>query len=787
MVDLGNSGVIQVVPEAVLQAQEQKQASIQAQAKQQAQGDLGGQDAQELASYIKGRFEIFRNHRNTAAGWSDRLLTALRTFNGKYDQTQLQEIRKFGGSDIYARISAQKCRAASSLLRDIYLSQDRPWAVKPPDSPDIPAEIIQAIQMLMQQEAQQVQQAMGRPPSGGDMEQRRMALMESAEDAAKKKAAKQARVSEDKIEDILRSGGFYHALAECIVDLPVFPFSVLKGPVVKVVPTVSWPKGGGQPSIKMKPTLTWNRVSPFDIWFTPGVADIENAEVIEKQRITRAELNDLLDLPGYNTDEIRAVLDEYGRGGLYDAWDTTDAERAVLESRENPAWNRSAMITLMEYHGNVQGRMLQDYGLAVPDELRDYAVECWCIGSRVIKCHLNPSPRQRHPYFITSFEKVPGTPVGNSLADLLADLQQAANATLRAFINNLSIASGPQVVIDDDRVVPGGDNDTLYPWKRWHTRADPISGASQPPVSFFMPTSNTDNLIKAYKEIVDIADDVSAIPKYATGGSAGSGAGRTASGMAMLMGNASKILQTVSANIDRDQIEPALMQLSDLILLTDTSGILSGEESISVLGVSVAIQRETIRQRQIEYLQATMNPTDMKIMGISGRGKVLRAVSQTIGLNGEEVVPSDDMLDRMHHQEQQRQAQGPVLEMVEQGVQKGVQAGISRITTELTAGEIAAQIGMPEGNPTHIGTDAAGFGPPQQGQQQGQPGQQQQGQPQRPATNNPSMDLGRSAAVGQGTKQGKLSQGGGAPRTALFSQGAGRGPAGTPRLSPGMG
>lgn len=200
-----------------------------------------------------------------------------------------------------------------------------------------------------------------------------------------------------------------------------------------------------------------------------------------------------------------------------------------------------------------------------------------------------------------------------------------------------------------------------------------------------------------------------------------------------------------------------------------------------MLGVAVAIQRETIRQRQIEYLQATMNPTDMKIMGISGRGKVLRAVSQTIGLNSDEVVPNDDVLDRMHHQEQQQHAQGPVAQIVQQATEKGIAAGVSRIATELTAGEIASQIGMPEGNPTHIGTDAEGYGPPQQG------GSQQ------PGTNNARMDLGpggdsaRNAAIGQGTKQGALSQGGGAPRTALFQLGAGRGPAGTPRLTPGMG
>jgi hypothetical protein len=766
---LGQSGVLQVVPPAQLEQQLQTQANAKANANMPAQ-----ETPQQLVSYIKGQFEIFRNHRNTAAGWSERLLQALRTFNGQYDATKLQEIQKFGGSTVYARVIAQKCRAASSLLRDIYLSQDRPWSVRASSDPEVPPEILQSINQLLQQESQQVQQAMGHPPQASDVFQRRMALLQSAEDAAKKKANQQARASEDKIEDILRDGGFYHSLAEFLVDLPIFPFAVIKGPVVKVIPTVTWPPGGGQPTVQQKPKLTWNRVSPFDIWFTPGVADIENANVIEKLRVTRAELNDLLDLPGYNQDEIRAVLDEYGRGGLYDNWDTTDAERAILESRENPAWNRSNLISMMEFNGNVQGRILQDYGLAVPDELRDYSVQAWCIGSHVIKAHLAPSPRQRHPYFITSYEKVPGTPVGNGLTDLLGDIQESANATLRGLINNLSISSGPQVVVNDDRLSPDENGEELYPWKRWHVRNDPVGSSSQPPISFFMPTSNSQQLMQVYEQFISIADDVSAIPKYVGGQGGAGGAGRTASGLAMLMGNASKILQTVSANIDRDVMEPALMQLSDLIMLTDTTGILTGEEKISVQGVNVAIQRETIRQRQIEFLQATNNPTDMKIVGIKGRGEVLRAVSSTIGLDGDEVVPPDDVLEQMEQAEKQQQQQGPIFEQVQQGVNKGVEAGIQRIATELTAGNIAEQIGMMEGPAAHVGTPAAN---------------------EPPGTNNPEMDLGQQqpgngagmagrAAQSQGSQPSQIAAKGMGPITALT--GNMKGPNSIP-LSPGPG
>ena len=737
MADLGKSGVLQVVPPAALEQQLQQRASDKAAAAQPPEPTV-----EALAGFVKGQFEIFRNHRNTVNGWSERLLAALRTFNGQYDPQKLQDLKKFGGSEIYARLIAQKCRAASSLLRDEYLGEDRPWAIRPAADPDIPPAILQSIDQLMQGEQQMVQQQNGQPPEPNDTAERKRALLESAKEAAKKKAVEQARDSEDKVEGLLREGGFYHALAEFLVDLPIFPFACLKGPVVKVIPSVVWPPGGGQPTVVQQPKLTWNRVSPFDIWFTPGVADIENANVIEKLRITRAELNDLLDLPGYNQDEVKAVLDEYGRGGLYDNWDTTDAERAVLESRENPAWNRSGMISMMEFNGNVQGRVLQEYGLAVPDELRDYSIQAWVVGSHVIKAHLSPSPRQRHPYFITSFEKVPGTPIGNGLTDLLSDLQEAANGTLRSLINNLSISSGPQVVVNDSRLSPEENGEDMYPWKRWHVRNDPVGG-TQPPITFFQPQSNAQQLIQVFQEFVSISDDVSAIPKY-VGGQAGSGAGRTASGLAMLMGNASKILQTVSANIDRDVLELALMQLGDLIMLTDTSGLLTGEEKISVQGVNVAIQRETQRQRQIEFAQATQNPVDMKIIGLKGRASIIRSIAATIGM-GSDVVPPEDQIEKMEKEQQQQAQQGGVDAAIQKAVQAGVDAGVKRISTELTAGVLAARAHMPEGPPAHIGTPEGAQGP----------------------TSTGGTDLAAMAAQGQGSQPSRISGKEMGPTTAL--------------------
>lgn len=668
------------MPQAVSQfgvMRVQSNAQLDAAAKTRQEADAAAQAAltpvamSNLAGFIRTQFEVMRTHRNSQSGWNERLLSALRAFNGQYDAAKLAEIKKFGGSDVYARVVAMKCRGATSLLRDVYLSNDRPWGVDPSPDPEVPPQIVQSISQLVQTELATLDQ-FGQPADPDSIRDRTVMLVEAARDASKKKAAKQAKVAEDKIDELLLEGNFYKALAEFLVELPLFPFACIKGPIVKIVPVVTWENN--KPLIVSKPRLFWTRVSPFDLWWTPGAADIEDAAVIERTRVTRADLNDLLDLPGYNQEELRAVLDEYGRGGLADNWDSTDSERAVQENRENPQFNRSGLITCLEYHGNVQGRMLHEYGLddkTIPDPLRDYMVQAWLIGTHVIKVQLSPSPRKRHSYFISSFEKVPGTPVGNGLPDILSDCEGVCNATLRALVNNLAIASGPQVVINDDRLAPGADGEELYPWKRWHMTSDPMSNNTQVPVSFFMPDSRAQELLAVYKFFTDQADELSAIPKYLSGSGASGGAGRTASGLAMLMGNASKILQTVAANIDRDVLDPALSSLSDLILLTDTSGLLTGEESIRIKGVAVAVQRETQRSRQLEFLQTTANPIDSQILGVKGRAAVLRKISDQLGMDGEEIVPSEDKLEQLEAQQAAQQEQMAAAGGQAQGAQPG--------------------------------------------------------------------------------------------------------------------
>lgn len=594
-----------------------------------------------LVSHIRNRMTEMRNFRNTE-GIAQRLIDALRAYKGEYPADKLAEIKKFGGSEVYARVTSTKCRGATALLRDVYLGADRPWDIDPTPVPEIPDSIDESIQQLVSVEVMALRQA-GQMIDDQAVADRVHMLRSAAERAAKKQAEEESDRAANKVDDLLREGGFYTALAEFLIDLPIFPYACIKGPVVRMVPQIAWENG--QITVQNKPRLFWYRVSPFDLYWSPGAATVNEAEFVERIRLTRKDLRAVRGLPGYDTKAIDAVLDQFSNQGFRDWWDVTDSERAALESRERWPRTSAGLIDTAEYHGSVSGKTLLDWGMdpaKVPDPLEEYRVQAWLIDRHVIKVQINPSPRQRAPYYLSSFEKVPGSLAGDALPTLLDDVQQVSSATLRALVNNLSIASGPQVVINDEVLQPG-ETDDLYPWKRWHVKFDPMITGTTKPIDFYQPNSHADVLLGVYEKFIQMADEISALPRYMMGNERVGGAGRTASGLAMLMGNASKTLQNVAASIDRDVVFPLLSELYDMIMLT-MPGVFRGDEKIVVKGVNHAQKREQDRMRQLEFLQITQNPIDMQIIGPNGRASVLRSVAGELGLDHESIVPDEATL-----------------------------------------------------------------------------------------------------------------------------------------------
>jgi hypothetical protein len=630
--------LLRVVSPQQLADRDRAEAEAAAAAAQEEEASLS-----QLASFVRGQLAEMRNFRD-AEGIAQRLIDSLRTYRGQYPPHILTEIKKFGGSEVYARLTATKCRAATALLRDVYLGPEPHWALTPTPEPVIPDDINRSIDELVNTEVATLQQS-GQPVDQQMIDDRVMQLRKAAKRASKKKAVEEAAASTSVLNDLLVEGGYYEALAEFLIDLPIFPYAVIKGPVVRNIVQTKWQNGA--PMQQRAPKMFWERVSPFDLYWSPGASRVQHANFIERIRLSRADLTQLRGVPGYDDDAITQVLERFWNSGLSEWWSSVETERRDLEERER--WGRATSSTLIdcaEFTGFVSGRLLRDWGMPeekVPDEVEEYFVTAWLIDRWVIKVQINPYTTQRAPYYISSFEKIPGGLIGAGLPELLEDVQTVCNATVRSLVNNLSISSGPQVVINREALLPGAET-SLYPWKRWEVSYDPNAASSaRSPVEFFQPNSNSQDLLMVFEKFSIMADEISSLPRYMVGNERVGGAGRTASGLAMLMGNASKTLQNVAATIDRDVIEPLITYLYDMVMLTQP-GLLRGDEVIDVRGVNHAVKREQDRMRQLEFLQLTANPIDMAIVGPQGRANVLRSVAQNLGLDHERTVPSDEEL-----------------------------------------------------------------------------------------------------------------------------------------------
>jgi hypothetical protein len=395
----------------------------------------------------------------------------------------------------------------------------------------------------------------------------------------------------------------------------------------------------------------------------PGITNINDGYLFELHRMTRMELSDLIGVPGYDEDAIRKVLEE-GNGT---SWINQDVElQKDEEERKYYAYMRpTAEYDALEFWGKVSGAMLIEWGLTeedVPDSAREYDANVWTVGNYVIKAVLNYDPLGEKPYAKTSFIKCPGAFWGKGIPEIIQDLQNVCNAATRALVNNMGISSGPQVELNVERLAPNEDITNLTPWRIWQTINDP-TGSSAPAMRFTQPDSRATELVAVYEKFSRLADDHSGIPAYVYGDMNVQGAGRTASGLSMLMGAAGKGIRQVVMHMDSDVVKPIVKRQFVYNMRYDEDESIKGDVEIVAKGAINLAVKETVNMRRIEFLNATANPVDLEIIGKEGRAAILREIAKGLQMPSDDVVPSRE---RAEYQERtqaaaaaQQQAQAP--------------------------------------------------------------------------------------------------------------------------------
>ena len=620
-----------------------------------------------LAGHIRRCWNEAREAKEQKA--ERQMLKNLRQRRGEYDTDMLKQLQEQGSAVVYMLLTSNKCRSASAWLREALGGM--PWSASPTPVSDIDDATKNAIVNLATQEIQKYMAA-GVFPSDAEVREFMLAVRDEAFAKVQEVAKQRAERMTEKMKDQLMEGGFEEAMDAFIDDLVTFPAAILKGPVVRVRPQLKWTQTAqGKLDVDTEDSfrLEWERVDPFDIYPAPDATTIDDGYLIERHRLSRAELVNLRSVEGYSASAINAVLDEYGKGGLHE-WLCVDYERQEAEGKALQAMsNPSELIDALQYWGSVQGKMLLDWGVdesEVEDPLAEYHIEAWLIGRWVIKATVNPDPLHRKPYYKTSWENIPGCFWGKSIPELCADTQAVCNAAARALVNNMSLSSGPQVAYDVSRLPVGENLSQMYPWKIWQFKDNGTGGATVQPISFFQPQSNAAELMGIYEKFATLADEYTGIPRYMTGDANVGGAGRTASGMSMLMSNAGKSIKNVVASVDRI-LKPAIERLYfyNMMYLDDPE--LKGDVAIHAEGASALVMKQQQQQRQNEFLNIVCtNPMLTQLIGPEGIAFMLREAIKQMGFDADRIVPAPAILKaKMAEQQMAQMAQMQAAQMAQ--------------------------------------------------------------------------------------------------------------------------
>lgn len=603
-------------------------------------------ESNPLVRYVRTMFDGAKVARQET---ETKMLATLRAIKGEYEPDKLQAIRSFGGSADFIRLTQYKVRDAEAWIMDIINPYgDKTWNIEPTPLADIPPNIAEIMKSKLR--ARMVQQTISAVTTqGGEFDSATLSQqMEDMEKAVTNKVKKKVQEIANqrangmrlKILDQFEEGGWNQAFKACVNDLTRMKSCILKGPVFKKVRSLKWEQsndGKYNPAVSNETIPTFARVSPFDWYPSSNSSHVDDGDAIELEHIKISDLKKVRSAPGYNTKVIDEIIATYPDGFKEDI--STDTERRDLEKDNTINYVSTDIIyDMLNFWGEVPGSLLIEYGKK-EDNGEDieadeyYSVNIKVINNQVIKDPvINPDPLGLKPYNITSFVKNNDSQWGESPGDLMDDIQGICNASVRALINNIAISSGPVIEIDVDRLAPGESGD-LWPHKKILTTSKKMQEGHA--IQFYQAKLLAQELLTVYEKFKRESDDL-VVPSY--GRTNIGGAGRTSSGLAMLMSAAARNIKLAIYNIDQDLVIPVVNKLFNYNMLFIDDDSIKGDIHVKARGTGGVIAKEQIAVRRNEF-RSTLRPTDEQLIGAKGLAYILAKTIESLDMNIDEAMP----------------------------------------------------------------------------------------------------------------------------------------------------
>ena len=614
-----------------------------------------------LEGFLAAQFEDARNWKEGESDIQDTIIDSLNRRNGKYSSEKLSKIKQAGSSDVFIGVTGIKCRAFESWVHDIYTNakRKRTWSLKPTPIADLPKEEqtrIAASVMMKYEEALAAGIEMTEMDAYNMASQMRAEIIAKNYKEADKKADKMSRL----IHDQMIEGNWIEAFDKAVMDLSSSKACIIKGPIFrKRKNKVGFEKKKGKTVIKYDEKIipTFERVSPIDLYPGRSCDTVNDGFLAERMIISRQSILLNRDEDGYIKENIEKVAKYSNRtGSAYTNSYRQERDDVENKDTDHPVDMSSPMLEAIEYWACVPGSMLPSYGIIKDangnelDPLMDYDINAITVDGCVIYVKLNEDPLQKRPYSVYGYAKEVGGFWYQGIPELIKNEQDIVNAAARSMVNNLGISSGPQVVIPDTNRIPTGqDISSMHPWKIW--QGTNMGNTTAPLVDFFQPDSRSNEMLGVINQAFKITDNTLEMPAYSYGSDKVAGAGRTATGLSMLMGSSSKGLKRILMGLDRYVFQDIVEKMYDWNMMNSEDDLIKGDMNFMSEGIMSVIMKEQLSTARLNLLQATNNEFDMKILGLDGRAKILSEAMESLESDYEDIAPSADKIERLIEQE----------------------------------------------------------------------------------------------------------------------------------------
>ena len=608
-----------------------------------------------LGQNIRANFDDMAKKRSV---YSNIWLKDLRQYKGIYDpdvKLRLDPKR----SKSFIRETRTKVRTIDARIIDLLFpaNGEKNWSIDKTPVPSVPAPIEQVLLTNITAIIKE---------SG----ETRAATSEELQIAVTEYCSETAKNMSSEIEDQLAEIKYRSIIRDVMHSGHLYGTGWLKGPLVDQVIEPHWEmqsKEDGEGNSSWEWSLIEKKISrPYaefkPIWNIYPDLSVTNKDdcrfICERHIMPRHKLLQLATRPDFNGDKILQFIQDNPNGKAeYATYENELYQLEEIPTAPKPSIKGS--YELIEYWGYISSQELLDFNIEkylplTADKFDDdYPANVWILNDEVVKIALQPISGLVLPYYVYYFDKDETSIYAEGISAIMRDPQKLVNASIRAMIDNAAHCAGPQYEVNVDLLAEGEDPTDIGAFKVWLRTGKDADIAGKEVVRVKKLVSYTPEFLNMYGLFSRLGDEVTIIPRYMQGDARVSGAGRTASGLSMLMGQANIGLSDLVKMFDEGITKPFITAMYNWNMQFNPKQNIKGDMKIVARGSTALITKEIRAQQTQMFLQMTNNDLDRTWIK---RGNLLRTWAEATDIGGDIAVLTDDE-HRVLIEQQQAQAQ----------------------------------------------------------------------------------------------------------------------------------